>query len=447
MVVDDYGHHPTEIAAVLAAARAGLNRPPAGRPFHAASLHATQQPLHRVQHRARAQQTSGAGRTSMMAGEDPIPGRDDRRLGGGHLRHTPRHPSRSSGAITDLPPRWPPSHAPGDMILTLGAGSIGTAGHALVDLLNAPSTRHHLRHEAAHARRKNECTTPCAPADKRFEAARVSRRASAAPGTRASAIAKPVRLRAGLRREPRDPHRRPRQACASTASPSRATTSWPPRDMAALFRGLRGSNIMQPDLDGWRTRSLRSPWIKDAALRRILPSTIELADHRTRTARPGSPRTIVSTSSSTDGVIIDDAARDTPPFDLPIIDGLHTPPTHKRPPGSTRPAPPWPADVLKHLQQLLVGPRRPCLASRRLEPRRRRHAAGGRPGPRPPGTRTVRRTPARISGTGADPARTRAGHRLRGSPIRSTHLRAARSPRTGRSPPPRPGHVSNEQSR
>ena len=26
MVVDDYGHHPTEIAAVIAAARAGINR-------------------------------------------------------------------------------------------------------------------------------------------------------------------------------------------------------------------------------------------------------------------------------------------------------------------------------------------------------------------------------------------------------------------------------------
>ena len=26
MVVDDYGHHPTEIAAVLAAARAGIDR-------------------------------------------------------------------------------------------------------------------------------------------------------------------------------------------------------------------------------------------------------------------------------------------------------------------------------------------------------------------------------------------------------------------------------------
>ena len=39
MVVDDYGHHPTEIAAVIAAARAGIDRR-ARRRVPAAPLHA-----------------------------------------------------------------------------------------------------------------------------------------------------------------------------------------------------------------------------------------------------------------------------------------------------------------------------------------------------------------------------------------------------------------------
>ena len=44
----------------------------------------------------------------------------------------------------------------------------------------------------------------------------------------------------------------------------------------AVLDGLRGQNLMRTNLDGWRHRLLASPWIKDAALRRSLPSTVEV---------------------------------------------------------------------------------------------------------------------------------------------------------------------------
>jgi cell division protein FtsQ len=94
------------------------------------------------------------------------------------------------------------------------------------------------------------------------------------------------------------------------------------RDMATMLRGLRGSNIMQADLDGWRTRLLRSPWIKDAALRRILPSTIELAITEREPLGLGRLNDHLYLVS-TDGTIIDEYSSKYAAFDLPIIDGLN----------------------------------------------------------------------------------------------------------------------------
>src|SRR5262249_54053239 len=42
----------------------------------------------------------------------------------------------------------------------------------------------------------------------------------------------------------------------------------------AVLNGLRGANIVSTDLERWRRRLLASSWIRDAALRRSLPSTI-----------------------------------------------------------------------------------------------------------------------------------------------------------------------------
>ena len=48
------------------------------------------------------------------------------------------------------------------------------------------------------------------------------------------------------------------------------------RDVLGLLHGLRDSNVMLADLDGWRKRLLRSAWIKEASLRRELPGTIDV---------------------------------------------------------------------------------------------------------------------------------------------------------------------------
>ncbi len=48
-------------------------------------------------------------------------------------------------------------------------------------------------------------------------------------------------------------------------------------EVLALVDGLRGQHILTLDLRGWRQRLLASPWVADAALRRVLPATVEVA--------------------------------------------------------------------------------------------------------------------------------------------------------------------------
>ena len=40
--------------------------------------------------------------------------------------------------------------------------------------------------------------------------------------------------------------------------------------------GLRGSSILTADLPRYRRRLMESPWVADVALRRVLPSTVEV---------------------------------------------------------------------------------------------------------------------------------------------------------------------------
>ncbi|HMD34345.1 MAG TPA: FtsQ-type POTRA domain-containing protein, partial [Vicinamibacterales bacterium] len=47
-------------------------------------------------------------------------------------------------------------------------------------------------------------------------------------------------------------------------------------EVMAVLTGLRGESLMWTDLDAWRSRLLASPWVRDAALRRSLPSTVEI---------------------------------------------------------------------------------------------------------------------------------------------------------------------------
>jgi UDP-N-acetylmuramate--alanine ligase len=132
LIVDDYGHHPTEIAAVLAAARQ-LNR----------RIVVAFQP-HRYTRTARLMDAFGpalAGADHIVltdiyaAGEDPIPGVTIEALATA-IR-------RSVGAKVDLVPRLEdvvPALVrvarPGDVVVTLGAGSIGAVPERLIEALN-----------------------------------------------------------------------------------------------------------------------------------------------------------------------------------------------------------------------------------------------------------------------------------------------------------------------
>jgi cell division septal protein FtsQ len=89
----------------------------------------------------------------------------------------------------------------------------------------------------------------------------------------------------------------------------------------ALLDGLRGESLLIADLDAWRDRLMSSPWVKEASLRRVLPSTVEVAiEERTPLgiARIGRELYLVDDR----GTVIDEYGPAYADLDLPIIDGL-----------------------------------------------------------------------------------------------------------------------------
>ena len=89
----------------------------------------------------------------------------------------------------------------------------------------------------------------------------------------------------------------------------------------ALVEDLRGSSILRADLDAFRRRLVESPWVADVALRRVLPSTIEVFVSERRPVglcRLGQDLYLVDET----GTVIDQFGPQYAEFDLPIIDGL-----------------------------------------------------------------------------------------------------------------------------
>ncbi|WP_112872684.1 UDP-N-acetylmuramate--L-alanine ligase [Paracoccus endophyticus] len=133
-IIDDYGHHPVEIAAVLKAARQSTQ----GRVI------AVHQP-HRYSRLSSLfddfctcfnEADVVAIAEVYSAGEDPIPGasRDD--LVAGLIAHGHRH-ARAVMDETDLVRLVREQARPGDMVVCLGAGTISTWANALPDRLMA----------------------------------------------------------------------------------------------------------------------------------------------------------------------------------------------------------------------------------------------------------------------------------------------------------------------
>jgi cell division protein FtsQ len=92
-------------------------------------------------------------------------------------------------------------------------------------------------------------------------------------------------------------------------------------EVLAVLTGLRGENILLADMGAWRQRLLDSPWIRDAALRRSLPSTIDVFVSERDPIAIGRIGANLYLMDERGGVIADYG----PQFadlDLPIVDGF-----------------------------------------------------------------------------------------------------------------------------
>ena len=101
----------------------------------------------------------------------------------------------------------------------------------------------------------------------------------------------------------------------------RGNTQLSTGEVLALVDGLRGQNILTARLHEWRNRLITSPWVKDAALRKVVPSTVEIIVSERMPvglARAGARLYLVDER----GAVIDEYGPQYAEFDLPIIDGL-----------------------------------------------------------------------------------------------------------------------------
>jgi UDP-N-acetylmuramate--alanine ligase len=131
-IIDDYGHHPVEIAAVLRAARAATK----------SKVIAVVQP-HRYTRLANLFEEfctcfNDADEVIVAdvyaAGESPIEGVNRDALVEGLISHGHRHVSALPSAA-DLAPLVNSLASPGDLVVCLGAGNITQWAHALPDEL------------------------------------------------------------------------------------------------------------------------------------------------------------------------------------------------------------------------------------------------------------------------------------------------------------------------
>ena len=96
-------------------------------------------------------------------------------------------------------------------------------------------------------------------------------------------------------------------------------------EVLAVLTGLRGESLVWADLDAWRRRLLASPWVRDAALRRSLPSTIDVVVSERQPIGIGRINGDMYLVDER-GVVIDQYGPQYADLDLPIIDGLSAAP-------------------------------------------------------------------------------------------------------------------------
>jgi UDP-N-acetylmuramate--alanine ligase len=133
-IIDDYGHHPTEILAVLKAARQATE----GRVIAVHQPHRYSRLHHHFDDFCACfNDADVVGITEVYgAGEDPIPGADRDALVAGLIRHGHRH-ARAVASEDDLERLVREQARPGDMVVCLGAGTISAWAYGLKDRLGA----------------------------------------------------------------------------------------------------------------------------------------------------------------------------------------------------------------------------------------------------------------------------------------------------------------------
>jgi UDP-N-acetylmuramate--alanine ligase len=128
-VVDDYGHHPTEIQATLAAAREGFG----SRTLVVFQPHRFSRTGHLLEEFGRAFFLADHVMVVPVyaAGEAPVPGVDGRAVADALIRHG--HPRvEFVPRLADVPKALRAAVRPGDLVLTLGAGDVWKAGEAFL---------------------------------------------------------------------------------------------------------------------------------------------------------------------------------------------------------------------------------------------------------------------------------------------------------------------------
>ncbi|WP_333712870.1 UDP-N-acetylmuramate--L-alanine ligase [Yoonia sp.] len=127
-IIDDYGHHPVEIAAVLKAAR----RATEGRVIAVHQPHRYTRLSHHFEEFCACFNDADVVGISEVysAGEDPIPGATHRDLVAGLIRHGHRH-ARIVDSEDDLARLVVEQTKPGDIVVCLGAGTISAWANAL----------------------------------------------------------------------------------------------------------------------------------------------------------------------------------------------------------------------------------------------------------------------------------------------------------------------------
>jgi cell division protein FtsQ len=92
-------------------------------------------------------------------------------------------------------------------------------------------------------------------------------------------------------------------------------------EVLAVLNGLRGESLIWTDLDRWRRRLMASPWVRDAALRRSLPATVDVVIWERQPVGIGRINGEMYLVDER-GVVIDQYGPQYSDIDLPIIDGL-----------------------------------------------------------------------------------------------------------------------------